>query len=50
MDERRTGAATFTTDEPTAAPWVSPCVATWFWYGFTYTPPAELEGWVSPMR
>ena len=50
MDERRTGAAILTSDETTARPWVSPCVATWFWYGFTYIPPAELEGWVSPMR
>ena len=53
MDERRSGAATFSIDETTAAPWVSSCascVATWVWFGFTYIPPAELVGWVSPMR
>jgi hypothetical protein len=54
MDERRSAAATFKVDdETTAVPWDSscaPCVVSWFWYGFTYIPPAELEGWVSPMR
>lgn len=53
MDEQRRGPAIFINDESTATPSATSCascVATWFWYGFTYIPPAELEGWVSPMR
>jgi hypothetical protein len=59
MDERPIDAATFTKTETTVMPWRSagapsapsaPSVATWVWFGFTYIPPAELEGWVSPMR